>query len=167
MIMLKIINKIFLKIIPITYYGKQCSRNISEHTLNFLLYYFRNTIDDTKQAKSYYVGYIWYECLLFFQEKLGYIWYACLLFFQEKLSMFWSIIVPMCLLDWCCNQCLFHLVWCRRTDESADGPIASHLTPKAIDRREKRLMAYLKASHLMYLVLLYMIQYPNSRLIYR
>ncbi|KAI4308133.1 hypothetical protein L6164_031237 [Bauhinia variegata] len=30
-------------------------------------------------------------------------------------------------------------VWCRRTDELVDGPNASHMTPKALDRWEKRL----------------------------
>ena len=30
-------------------------------------------------------------------------------------------------------------VWCRRTDELVDGPNASHITPKALDRWEKRL----------------------------
>lgn len=29
--------------------------------------------------------------------------------------------------------------WCRRTDELVDGPIASHLTPRALDRWEERL----------------------------
>ncbi|KAH7533699.1 hypothetical protein FEM48_Zijuj04G0159200 [Ziziphus jujuba var. spinosa] len=31
------------------------------------------------------------------------------------------------------------VVWCRRTDELVDGPNASHITPKALDRWEKRL----------------------------
>ena len=31
------------------------------------------------------------------------------------------------------------LVWCRRTDELVDGPNASHITPAALDRWEKRL----------------------------
>ena len=30
-------------------------------------------------------------------------------------------------------------VWCRRTDELVDGPNATHITPKALDRWEKRL----------------------------
>ncbi|KAF3445016.1 hypothetical protein FNV43_RR14709 [Rhamnella rubrinervis] len=30
-------------------------------------------------------------------------------------------------------------VWCRRTDELVDGPNASHITPKALDRWERRL----------------------------
>lgn len=30
-------------------------------------------------------------------------------------------------------------VWCRRTDELVDGPNASHITPTALDRWEKRL----------------------------
>ncbi|CAN6571281.1 unnamed protein product [Malus baccata var. baccata] len=30
-------------------------------------------------------------------------------------------------------------VWCRRTDELVDGPNASYITPKALDRWEKRL----------------------------
>nr|AAM45379.1 phytoene synthase [Tagetes erecta] len=30
-------------------------------------------------------------------------------------------------------------VWCRRTDELVDGPNASHITPKALDRWESRL----------------------------
>lgn len=30
-------------------------------------------------------------------------------------------------------------MWCRRTDELVDGPNASHITPKALDRWEKRL----------------------------
>lgn len=30
-------------------------------------------------------------------------------------------------------------VWCRRTDELVDGPNASHITPKALDRWEQRL----------------------------
>ncbi|GKV15462.1 hypothetical protein SLEP1_g26251 [Rubroshorea leprosula] len=30
-------------------------------------------------------------------------------------------------------------VWCRRTDELVDGPNASHMTPRALDRWEKRL----------------------------
>ncbi|KAI3437126.1 uncharacterized protein J3R85_005879 [Psidium guajava] len=30
-------------------------------------------------------------------------------------------------------------VWCRRTDELVDGPNAAHITPKALDRWEKRL----------------------------
>jgi phytoene synthase len=30
-------------------------------------------------------------------------------------------------------------VWCRRTDELVDGPNASHITPKALDRWENRL----------------------------
>ncbi|KAJ8753464.1 hypothetical protein K2173_019863 [Erythroxylum novogranatense] len=30
-------------------------------------------------------------------------------------------------------------VWCRRTDELVDGPNASHITPKALDRWDKRL----------------------------
>ncbi|XP_038681508.1 phytoene synthase 2, chloroplastic-like [Tripterygium wilfordii] len=30
-------------------------------------------------------------------------------------------------------------VWCRRTDELVDGPNASHITPKALDRWEERL----------------------------
>ncbi|KAG8482519.1 hypothetical protein CXB51_024070 [Gossypium anomalum] len=30
-------------------------------------------------------------------------------------------------------------VWCRRTDELVDGPNASHITPRALDRWEKRL----------------------------
>ncbi|KAG2717611.1 hypothetical protein I3760_03G183600 [Carya illinoinensis] len=30
-------------------------------------------------------------------------------------------------------------VWCRRTDELVDGPNASHITPKAMERWEKRL----------------------------
>ncbi|XP_022981338.1 phytoene synthase 2, chloroplastic-like [Cucurbita maxima] len=30
-------------------------------------------------------------------------------------------------------------VWCRRTDELVDGPNASHITPKALERWEKRL----------------------------
>jgi hypothetical protein len=30
-------------------------------------------------------------------------------------------------------------VWCRRTDELVDGPNASHITPQALDRWEKRL----------------------------
>ncbi|XP_039049702.1 phytoene synthase 2, chloroplastic-like isoform X2 [Hibiscus syriacus] len=33
----------------------------------------------------------------------------------------------------------FYLVWCRRTDELVDGPNASHITPRALDRWEKRL----------------------------
>ncbi|XP_076887743.1 phytoene synthase 2, chloroplastic-like isoform X2 [Bidens hawaiensis] len=33
----------------------------------------------------------------------------------------------------------FYLVWCRRTDELVDGPNASHITPKALDRWESRL----------------------------
>lgn len=33
----------------------------------------------------------------------------------------------------------FPAVWCRRTDELVDGPNASHITPKALDRWEKRL----------------------------
>ncbi|EXB53667.1 Phytoene synthase [Morus notabilis] len=33
----------------------------------------------------------------------------------------------------------FYLVWCRRTDELVDGPNASHITPKALDRWENRL----------------------------
>ncbi|XP_010272282.1 PREDICTED: phytoene synthase 2, chloroplastic-like [Nelumbo nucifera] len=31
-------------------------------------------------------------------------------------------------------------VWCRRTDELVDGPNASHITPKALDRWEQRLI---------------------------
>ncbi|KAJ6931065.1 phytoene synthase 2 [Populus alba x Populus x berolinensis] len=31
------------------------------------------------------------------------------------------------------------MVWCRRTDELVDGPNASHITPKALDRWEQRL----------------------------
>ncbi|KAJ4982471.1 hypothetical protein NE237_033308 [Protea cynaroides] len=31
-------------------------------------------------------------------------------------------------------------VWCRRTDELVDGPNASHITPKALDRWKQRLM---------------------------
>lgn len=31
------------------------------------------------------------------------------------------------------------IVWCRRTDELVDGPNASHITPKALDRWESRL----------------------------
>lgn len=31
-------------------------------------------------------------------------------------------------------------MWCRRTDELVDGPNASHITPKALERWEKRLM---------------------------
>lgn len=34
---------------------------------------------------------------------------------------------------------LVHKVWCRRTDELVDGPNASHITPKALDRWESRL----------------------------
>jgi hypothetical protein len=30
-------------------------------------------------------------------------------------------------------------VWCRRTDELVDGPNASHITPQALDRWERRL----------------------------
>ncbi|CAI5526752.1 unnamed protein product, partial [Closterium sp. Naga37s-1] len=30
-------------------------------------------------------------------------------------------------------------VWCRRTDELVDGPNASHITPRALDRWEERL----------------------------
>ena len=30
-------------------------------------------------------------------------------------------------------------VWCRRTDELVDGPNASHITPKALDRWEQKL----------------------------
>lgn len=30
-------------------------------------------------------------------------------------------------------------VWCRRTDELVDGPNAAHITPKALDRWDKRL----------------------------
>jgi phytoene synthase len=33
----------------------------------------------------------------------------------------------------------FFAVWCRRTDELVDGPNASHITPSALDRWEKRL----------------------------
>ncbi|XVE86205.1 hypothetical protein DITRI_Ditri18aG0017200 [Diplodiscus trichospermus] len=33
----------------------------------------------------------------------------------------------------------FYLVWCRRTDELVDGPNAPHITPRALDRWEKRL----------------------------
>lgn len=33
----------------------------------------------------------------------------------------------------------YQTVWCRRTDELVDGPNASHITPKALDRWEKRL----------------------------
>lgn len=32
-----------------------------------------------------------------------------------------------------------YTVWCRRTDELVDGPNASHITPKALDRWEQRL----------------------------
>ena len=32
-----------------------------------------------------------------------------------------------------------YAVWCRRTDELVDGPNASHITPKALDRWESRL----------------------------
>jgi len=31
------------------------------------------------------------------------------------------------------------IVWCRRTDELVDGPNASHITPLALERWEKRL----------------------------
>ena len=31
-------------------------------------------------------------------------------------------------------------VWCRRTDELVDGPNASHMSPKALDRWEQRLI---------------------------
>ncbi|PPR93916.1 hypothetical protein GOBAR_AA26755 [Gossypium barbadense] len=34
---------------------------------------------------------------------------------------------------------LWYAVWCRRTDELVDGPNASHITPRALDRWEKRL----------------------------
>ncbi|PWA74567.1 phytoene synthase [Artemisia annua] len=34
---------------------------------------------------------------------------------------------------------LCQTVWCRRTDELVDGPNASHITPKALDRWESRL----------------------------
>lgn len=34
---------------------------------------------------------------------------------------------------------LYYAVWCRRTDELVDGPNASHITPKALDRWETRL----------------------------
>ncbi|MBA0649713.1 hypothetical protein Goklo_017245 [Gossypium klotzschianum] len=34
---------------------------------------------------------------------------------------------------------LCYAVWCRRTDELVDGPNASHITPRALDRWEKRL----------------------------
>lgn len=34
---------------------------------------------------------------------------------------------------------LLYPVWCRRTDELVDGPNASHITPTALDRWEKRL----------------------------
>ncbi|KAI7732745.1 hypothetical protein M8C21_027717 [Ambrosia artemisiifolia] len=34
---------------------------------------------------------------------------------------------------------LRRLMWCRRTDELVDGPNASHITPKALDRWESRL----------------------------
>lgn len=34
---------------------------------------------------------------------------------------------------------LCNAVWCRRTDELVDGPNASHITPKALERWEKRL----------------------------
>lgn len=37
------------------------------------------------------------------------------------------------------NCFLFSAVWCRRTDELVDGPNASYITPKALDRWEKRL----------------------------
>jgi phytoene/squalene synthetase len=33
----------------------------------------------------------------------------------------------------------FSAVWCRRTDELVDGPNSSYITPKALDRWEKRL----------------------------
>lgn len=33
----------------------------------------------------------------------------------------------------------YQTVWCRRTDELVDGPNASHITPKALDRWESRL----------------------------
>lgn len=31
------------------------------------------------------------------------------------------------------------VVWCRRTDELVDGPNATHITPKALERWETRL----------------------------
>jgi phytoene synthase len=34
---------------------------------------------------------------------------------------------------------VYNTVWCRRTDELVDGPNASHITPKALDRWEQRL----------------------------
>ncbi|XVF58456.1 hypothetical protein PTKIN_Ptkin07bG0068400 [Pterospermum kingtungense] len=37
------------------------------------------------------------------------------------------------------NISLYYAVWCRRTDELVDGPNASHITPRALDRWEKRL----------------------------
>ena len=37
------------------------------------------------------------------------------------------------------NIALCYAVWCRRTDELVDGPNASHITPRALDRWEKRL----------------------------
>lgn len=37
------------------------------------------------------------------------------------------------------QETLCNAVWCRRTDELVDGPNASHITPKALERWEKRL----------------------------
>ncbi|XP_022774057.1 phytoene synthase 2, chloroplastic-like [Durio zibethinus] len=37
------------------------------------------------------------------------------------------------------NISLYCAVWCRRTDELVDGPNALHITPRALDRWEKRL----------------------------
>lgn len=44
----------------------------------------------------------------------------------------------MVYLEWSLTSFL-SAVWCRRTDELVDGPNAPHITPKALDRWEKRL----------------------------
>lgn len=76
---------------------------------------YRNITHDTRAAKS---------CL-------GNLWYVLR---TNELLFFFCINLCLSLI-----KCVYITVWCRRTDELVDGPNASHITPKALDRWEKRL----------------------------
>ncbi|KAI8536621.1 hypothetical protein RHMOL_Rhmol10G0271900 [Rhododendron molle] len=79
-----------------------------------------NAADDSGEAKSY-MGNI---CQFIYPNDV-----YCMMSIA-KISLFDFLFLVVVLV---------HKVWCRRTDELVDGPNASHITPKALDRWESRL----------------------------
>ncbi|CAN0897449.1 Phytoene synthase, chloroplastic [Linum grandiflorum] len=83
-------------------------------------------------AKTFYLG-----TLLMTPERRRAVWaiYGICLILLHLLTLVSCSGLSLCGL---CTGFLVE-VWCRRTDELVDGPNATHITPKALDRWETRL----------------------------